>query len=225
MPKIRARRSPTQIGKGLIGAYTKGPGSTLRFEGPRPGLGWHRHDWRPRHVRVVDDTGVRQLVIDRRRWRLHGTTTTRLDRAPDEACFARSTLLVVLLMLCSWLLSDDGLHRHEAHPIALEGVAGRRTVHRWLHRLLPDAARVQGALRTAVVERSEPQPVERLFPGGLSPPVAVRRRRWKEPEATYRLVTGLAFLANGADALTTSATTLLAEAHLGDAGTLGTLRR
>ena len=225
MPPIRPRRSPLKIGKGLIGAYTKGPNATLRFEGPRPGPGWHRHDWRPRQLHVVDDQGLRQVVIDRRRWRLHGTTTTRLDRAPDEVCFARSSLSVVFLKLCAWLLSDDGLHRFEAHPEALEPVASRRTVHRWLHRLLPDAARVQAALRTAVVERSEPQPVERLFPGGLSPPVAVRRRRWKEPEATYRLVTGFAFLAYGADALTTSATVLLAEAQKGLDGTLGTSRR
>ncbi|GDX81621.1 hypothetical protein LBMAG42_34320 [Deltaproteobacteria bacterium] len=225
MPQIRTHCSPLKVGRGLIGVYTKGPGATLRFEGPRPGPGWHRHDWRPRHLPVVDAAGVHHVVIDRRRWRLHGTTTTRLDHAPDEVVFAHSTLVVVFLALCAWLLSADGLHRHASHPASLEGVACLRTVHRWLHRLLPDAARVQEALRTAVVERSEPQPVERLFPGGLSPPVAVRRRRWKDPEATYRLVTGLAFLALGADALTTSATTLLAEAHLGDAGTLGTSRR
>ena len=40
----------------------------------------------------------------------------------------------------------------------------------------------------------------------------------------YRLATGLVFLVQGAELLNTSATTLLAEAQLGDAGTLGTPR-
>lgn len=135
------------------------------------------------------------------------------------------TLLVVLLKLGAWLLSDDGLHVFEERVPALEPLGCRRSVQRWLARLVPDADRVQGALRTAVVERSEPQPVERLFPGGLSPPAAIRRRRWKEPEAVYRLATGLAFLVEGAMVLSTSATVLLAEAQTRLDGPLGTLRR
>jgi len=111
----------------------------------------------------------------------------------------------------------------EALP-ALDAAGARRTVQRWLHRLLPDAARLQGALRTAVIERSEPQPIERLFPVGLSPPEAVRCRRWKNPDATYRLVTGLAFLVEGAVALSLTATGLLAEAQQRFDGMLGTSR-
>jgi hypothetical protein len=103
-----------------------------------------------------------------------------------------------------------GLHVYQESQPALEEAGSRRTVQRWLHRLLPDAAQVQGALRTAVIERSEPQPVERLFPGGVSPPVAIRCRRWKDPEAVYRLATGLVFLVEGAVARSISATVLLA---------------
>ena len=55
--------------------------------------------------------------------------------------------------------------------------------------------------------------MERLFPGGLSPPEAIRRRRWKDPDGTYRLATGLAFLVHGAAKLACTATVLLAEAH------------
>jgi len=138
---------------------------------------------------------------------------------------AGGVLLVVLLKLASWLLSGVGqCHAVGGEPPAVAKAASRRTTQRWLHRLLPDAAVVQGGLRIAVVERSEPQPVERLFPGGVSPPEAIRRRRWKAPEAVYRLATGLVFLVQGAERLNTSATTLLAEAQLGDAGTLGTPR-
>lgn len=137
---------------------------------------------------------------------------------------AAATLLVVLLKLASWLLSGTGVHTAPDAPASLAAVGCPRTSQRWLHRLVPDAAAIQGGLRIAVVERSEPQPVERLFPGGVSPPEAIRRRRWKAPEAVYRLATGLVFLVSGAVALDTSATTLLAEAQLGDAGTLGTPR-
>jgi hypothetical protein len=126
---------------------------------------------------------------------------------------SRYALLAVLVKVAAWVLSGDGLFSYaEQHP-RLAALACRRTVQRWQRRLTHDAHRLQGALRTAVVERFEPQPVERLFPGGLSPPAAVRRRRWKDPEATYQLATGLAFLVHGAAALCTTTTVLLAEAH------------
>lgn len=161
----------------------------------------------------------------RRRWRLAGSTTTRQDRAPDEVGGVRVVLLVVALKLAAWLLSGAGLHVYDERLPTLEGVGSRRTVQRWLHRLVPDAGRVEGALRTAVIERSEPQPIERLFPGGLSPPVVIRRRRWKDPEAVYRLATGLVFLVDGALALATSATVLLAEALKRLDGPLGISHR
>ncbi len=206
-------------------SYTHRPDGDLAFEGTRPGPGWHRHDWRPRTLTVIDDHGTHTVVVHRRRWLLNSTTTTRLDRCPDEMGGVGAVLLVVMLKLASWLLSGVGLNNlAREEPTALARAVSPRTAQRWLHRLLPDAAVVQGGLRIAVVERSEPQPIERLFPGGVSPPEAIRRRRWKAPEAVYRLATGLVFLVCGAEALNTSATTLLAEAQLGDAGTLGTPR-
>lgn len=163
-------------------------------------------------------------MVVRRRWRLGRSSTTRLDRAPDEVAGVHVAALVVLLKLASWLLSGTGLHVYEERVAALDAVGSRRSVQRWLACLLPDAARAEGALRTAVIERSEPQPVERLFPGGLSPPAAIRCRRWKDPGAAYRLATGLAYLVDGAVALLTSATVLLAEAQSRLDGPLGTPR-
>lgn len=164
------------------------------------------------------------MVLERRRWRLAGTTQTRIDRAPDELAGVRVVLLVALLKVASWLLSGEGLYGYADRPVTLGPLGCRRSVQRWQRRLSHDAAPLQGALRTAVVERTEPQPVEKLFPGGLSPPEAVRRRRWKDPEATYQLATGLAFLVRGAEALSTSTTVLLAEAHRRLDGLLGTTR-
>lgn len=221
----RRSRLPTPaIGAGLIGTYHRASDGSLSFEGKRPGLGWHRHDWKPLTLHFAHDGGFRDVVIHRRRWRLHGTNQTHLDRSPDEVCGLRFAVLFIVLKLSSWLLSGKGLHTYDERFPCLEGAGALRTVQRWLHRLLPAAARLAGALRTAVIERSEPQPIERLFPGGLSPPEAIRRRRWKDSDATYRLATGLAFLVEGAVALSISATALLAEAQQGLNGTLGTLR-
>ena len=224
---LRNRPSPPpkRIGTGLVGKYSLGPDGTRRFEGPRPAAGWHRHGWRRRCLKTIDENGTRTIIIERRRWLQFGTTTTQQDRSPDELGGVGSTLLVVFLQLCAWLLSESGLHTYEDRPFAPAAPPSRRTVHRWLHRLLPDAERVQGALRTAAIECSEPQPIERLFPGGLSPPEAIRCRRWKDRSKTYLLAMGLAFLAHGADALNVSATVLLAVAQQGIDGPLGTSRR
>lgn len=176
-------------------------------------------------MNVVSDKGTHTVVIERRRWLQFGTTTTQQDRSPDELGGIGSTLLVVFLQLCAWLLSENGLHTYEDRPHLLVQPPSRRTVHRWFQRLLPDAERVQGARRTAAIECSEPQPIERLFPGGLSPPEAILRRRWKDRSKMYLLAMGLAFFAHGADALNLPATVLLAVAQQGIDGPLGTSRR
>lgn len=185
----------------------------LRFEEPRPGPGWHRHDWKRRTLHVFGDGGPVLVIIERRRWRLVGTGITRLDRAPDEVRWAKASLLVVLLKVASWLLSGEALLEYTERPAGLTNLGARRSVQRWRRLLAPSGARLQSALRTAVIERSEPQPIENLFPGGLSPPEVIRCRRWKDPEALYRLANGLSFLVFGAAALCTSTTVLLAEAR------------
>jgi hypothetical protein len=201
------------VGPGVIGAYAIGADGTWRYEEDRPGPGWHRHDWKPRRVVVLTDEGLVVPTILRRRWRLHGTTTTRLDRSPDEVGRRHVVLLVLLLKVWAWLSSDVGVHVYEEHHPELESHGSRRTVQRWLRALLPDAVRLQQVLRTAVIERFEPQPVERLFPGGLSPPEGIRRRRWKDPDAIYALATGLVFLHRGAEAGAFSMTVHLALAR------------
>lgn len=133
----------------------------------------------------------------------------------------RGTLLVVFVALWAWLGSGRGLHAHEPLVPALADRPSRRTVQRWLRRLPPDGVVLQQALRTAVIERFEPQPVEMLFPGGLSPPGAVRCRRWKNPDTVYSLTLALAFLFEGAVALPTRLPILLAEAHRRLDGPLG----
>lgn len=130
-------------------------------------------------------------------------------------------LLTVLAKLWSWLSSDRGVQRYEELDPALGAFGCPRSAQRWHARLVRHGVMLEQALRTAVIERFEPQPVEKLFPRGLSPPGAVRCRRWRDPAATYSLATGLAFLFDGARALATTAPVLLAEAHRRWNGPLG----
>lgn len=120
---------------------------------------------------------------------------------------------MVFLKVLAWLNATVGLHRYDELIPALEAAGSRRTVQRWVARLLAEADRWQGALRIAVIERSEPRPVERLFPSGLSPPESLRRRRWQKPQAIYSLWTGLSFLVQSAVAMKCSITALLVEAR------------
>lgn len=160
---------------------------------------------------VARADGVFTPLVLRRRWRLGRTSQTLLDRAPDELPGMHAALLYVLAKLHAWLGSGVGLHAYAEVP-AMRAHGSRRTVQRWLSQIHPCGMRLQQALRTAVIERLEPQPVEVLFPGGLSPPGAVRCRRWKDPAAVYSLATALAFLFKGAVALRIAVPILLVEA-------------
>lgn len=200
------------LGTGMVGGYALRPDGTLEYEGPRPGPGWHRHDWQRRALRIVTAQGVFTQQVVRRRWRLGKTPATQLDHVPDELGGIQSSLPFVLLKLWAWLRSGVGVHVYEEAMDALEGHGCRRTVQRWLGRIQGAGMRLQQAIRTAVIERLEPQPVEMLFPSGLSPPGAIRRRRWKDLSSVYSLATALAFLFEGAVALQIAIPALLAEA-------------
>jgi len=196
--------------EGLLGTYVR-KGSALHFEGPRPGPGWHRHDQRPRTLAVLRPTGAERVVVYRRRWRLAGTTRTHQDRCPDEVGGLHVIVVVLLLKLWSWLSATRGLYHYDEIVPALRKYGCERTVQRWLARMLPRALPLHRAIVDAVIERSEPRPVEQLFPGGLSPPDTLLRRRWLDPAGISTVWQGLAWLFGGAIKLGVSTTALLAE--------------
>ena len=196
------------LGGGLIGEYAQ-DGDVWRHEGPRPGPGWHRNDWRPRLLFVWTSTGLVRRVLLRRRWRLAGTNRTHQDRSADEIGGVRAALLVVLIKLWAHL-SKSGLPYEMLPALTTSGSA--RTLRRWLQRCLRQAAVFQQAVIRAAIERNEPRPVEQLFPGGLSPPDALlRHRNWHDPVGISTLWQGLAWLFGGAIKLGVSTTALLAE--------------
>lgn len=179
------------------------------WHGDRPAGGWHVHGWTDAHPWSVVDGRRQRLTIRKRRWRRADRTATCHSHPPDALRVYSDALLVALELWC-WLDAAVGLHRYVG-PFD-EGPA-RRTVQRWLRRALPVAAATQHALRHAIIERSEPRPVEMLFPRGLAPPADLQRRRWRVPSSVSTLWRGLAILIIGASKLQISCAPLLAEAR------------
>jgi hypothetical protein len=150
-----------------------------------------------------------RLTMHKQRWRLRGTTTTCHSRPPDDLASVWFCSLVVATSLWGWVTGDVGIHRHEP---ALDGLAKRpspRTMQRWLARALPHADETATALRRAVIERSEPRPMEHHVGGGRAPP----DRRWGGSSAVTTLHSGLTLLYEGAAALDVHVSLLLAEAR------------
>jgi len=184
-------------------------GDRLIWRGSRPGPGWHVHGWTESHPKMLLAGEIEKLTVLKRRWCLADRSATTHSRPPEDIGFTYEALIVAMEIWC-WLDAAVGLHRYLTP--CLEGPS-RRTVQRWLHRSLPRAVALQSAVRHALIERSEPRPLETLFPTGLPPPGALLRRRWRDPQAVDCLWRGLTMLFVGAEKLHVSAATLLAEAR------------
>jgi hypothetical protein len=196
------------------GLYARLPGGDLCYDGVRPGSGWHGHGHFSRRLWMLEDGQLVRRRLWKQRWRDTTSVPRRTvhSRPPDDAAQVWSCTLIVLLKL--WAVLDGGslLAGHEVVP-ELVAHGGFRTVQRWLGRAVARAGEVLHYVRLAVIERSEPRPVEQLFPSGLDPPDSLLRRRWRRPLEIRGLWQALAWLFGGAIALSTPAALLLAEAR------------
>jgi hypothetical protein len=198
------------------GLFLKRPDGSLLFAGSRPDEGhWDGHGYFARSIWVLRGSTPVRVKLRKHRWRKVGTSTTCHSRPPEEALSLGACSTIVLLMIWAWLDSPLGLDHKDRREVidGLERCGSRRTIQRRLHRLLPHALEIQQAIRRAVIERCEPRPVESLFKGGLSPPKALLRRRWKSPSPVERLWRALAILMLGALVLDVPIAHLLAEAR------------
>jgi hypothetical protein len=178
------------------------------WRGTRP-PGHHAHGTFDVRREGIIDGRVDDVIIRKQRWSLPDRSSTQHSRPPDDVGRLYDALRVAVELWC-WLNAALGLHAYES-PIP-DG-PDRRTVQRWFHGTLPRATAVQSAIRRALIERSEPRPIEQLFPGGLSPPSTLSRRRWQDPDSVSRLWRGLAMLVVGAKGLNVDTAVLLAEAR------------
>ncbi len=193
--------------------YSRRSNGDLQFDGVRPEGGWHAHGYFAVLLWMVEQGQPRRMRVWKRRWLLVAEGRTVHSRPPDQLPYIRSCTLVIVLLLWSWLDSDRGVQTHRQVIPALEGLVSPRTAQRWLRRGLPHAMTIQQRIREAVIERSEPRPVEHLFPCGLSPPEGLRRRRWRDPAEVWKLWRGLALLMIATTGLNTPVAVLLAEAR------------
>lgn len=154
-----------------------------------------------------------QRRLWKRRWLLVGSTQTCHSRPPDVLPGMRFCTLVVTLKLWAWLDANVGLHQYAELVEGLSECGSRRSVQRWLRRLLPHAMDIQQAIRLAVINRCEPRPLERIFPCGLDPPLRVQRKRWCDVRSVGSLWTAFAMLLGASCDLKIPCATLLAEAR------------
>ena len=204
----------------VSGVYRMERDGSLWFDGVRPGQGWHKHGHCDKTITFLEDGDVVTKQVHKSRWLLYHTTQTCHSRPPDDVKGSCFCTLILALKLFSWL-STRGVHTSTELLENLEGVVHARSAQRVMARLLPYALQIertiQHTIRTALkesnLERSEPRPFERLFPGGLSPPDTLLHRPWQDPLAIRLLWRALAMILFGAAALGIHPPILMAEAR------------
>ena len=193
--------------------YRRRPGGDLQYDGVRPGPGWHAHGYFCCLVWMLIDGRAIERRLWKRRWLLVGTTHTCHSRPPDVLPGISFCTLIIVLKLWAWIDAEVGLHKYAELLPELQGCGSRRSVQRWLRKLLPRALDIQQAIRLAVINRCEPRPLERIFPCGLDPPPRVHRKRWRDGLMVTSLWTALTMLFGASCDLKIPCATLLAEAR------------
>jgi hypothetical protein len=196
----------------VAGVYGRRVGGGLQYDGERPSPDWHVHGYFSKRLWMLREGRLSFQSVRKRRWKRVGTQTTCHSRPPDDTPFVQFCTLIVVLKLWAWLSSGAGLH-HKYQSLDPLSAGSKRTVQRWLRRSLPRSEDIQQAIRLAVIERSEPRPVERLFPRGLAPPSGLVHRGWKDPSSVVTLWRALRIAIAGSEGLSIPLTVLLAEAR------------
>ena len=193
-----------------LGGYVDLGGGLFGWGGERPGPGWRAHGVFV--VRLWDLVGgvLGDVRIAKQRW-FHPESGGTCHRRPPDYVRMRYSSLVIVLALFAWLDSEAGLHVHTPVLDGLDERPSCRTVQRWLRRATPVADAFQHHIRTEILRRCEPRPIERLFPGGLPPPPG--NRPWRNPEETATLFRGLAKVLGLSVALDAAVPSHLAEAR------------
>lgn len=195
----------------LLNSFVQRPDGSLEFSGERPGADWHGHGYFGRWLWVRKSGSTVRIRLHKRRWLHREQRRSCHSRPPMEVGRLSVCALVLALELWAWLTSDRGVHTAPS-PLPAQDP---RTRQRHLHRLLPRALEIQQAIRRALIERSEPRPLERIFPGGLPPP-ATLKRKWSAPATVETLWRALALLLEGSAGLVVPAALLLVEARRRD---------
>jgi len=197
----------------LSSMYEQHPDGSLKYNGTRPGTEWHGHGYFPRKIRTLQAGALKTVKVWKHRWIHVKTGQTQHSRPPDDIASVWFCSLIVVLSLHSYIESEQGIYNREIPLEALEDSPSERTIQRWMQRALSQSDQSMQALRRAVIERSEPRPVENIVRGGLSPPHLPRQRYWKQPTRVSFIRSGFTFLFAGAQYFDLPISILLAEAR------------
>ena len=198
----------------LGGVYTPKGNGEFVFQGSCPGKQWHGHGYFPKWLTMLVSGVPTKVRVYKHRWIHIETGKTMHSRPPDDPVMVRFCSLIVMLRIWGWVSSGVGFHNRTEMFEGLESDCGTdRTVQRWTREAMLNGIGVQQAIRLAIIEVREPRPVEKLFDGGLSPPDAVTKRRWKSSQKPNELYRGYAMLLVAARELAQHASYLLAGAR------------
>jgi hypothetical protein len=198
----------------LGGIYKPYRNGAFVYEGDRPGEKWHGHGYFPKWLTMLVFAQPVKVRIYKHRWIHTETGETTHSRPPDDPVMVRFCSLIVMLRIWGWVSSSVGFHQRTEVFEGLESDCGTdRTVQRWTRDAMLNGIDVQQAIRLAIIEEREPRPVEKLFDGGLSPPDAVTKRRWKSSQKLIKLYRGYGMLLVAASELAKHASYLLAGAR------------
>jgi hypothetical protein len=185
--------------------------------GKRPGPQWHGHGYTTKELTLLHEHRLVAVSVHKQRWRDTDRGATVHDRPPRDVSWARYGLAVVLAAAWCWMSGPRGLH-HVQWPWSLSTASteeerpSRRTVQRWMARLLPDALGWQVAIRDVAADHLVPSTLEEMFPTGVSPPGTVARWR-RRPAQAEELSRGLVMLNECAPPCSIAWSALLVEAR------------
>ena len=179
------------------------------YRGPRPDPACHAHGVTSKQLPVLMSDRVVELEVFKQRWLWPDGHTTH-DRPPQDVSWSRYGLLVVFSAVWAWLSSERGLH-HVAWPWGGERPS-RRSVQRWLSRLLEDGLAWQQAIRSSVVDGLVPRLMEEQYPAGIPPPGGLGRFKENGPRVD-QLCKGLALLHSRSMPIPSYPSALLPEAR------------
>ena len=172
---------------------------------------YHSHGGFLRWLRTFVDGRIDRIRLRKPRYLcLTCHQTFSLD-PPEVLPYKRYSSFLIVLCLWSYLVSMAGMHH--CLPGAVSEDISARTVVRHLSLAKALAVETQQAIREVLIRKTEPRPVEDLFPGGLDPPESLRRKQSKEPDTAGMLWRALSMLRQGAQALSIDPRTLLAWAQ------------
>jgi hypothetical protein len=197
----------------LGGIYNSLGNGEYVYYGERPGADWHGHGYFRKTLTMLINGRPVKVRLLKHRWRDTISGRTTHSRPPDDPVLLRFCILIVFLRIWAWIGSEVGFQKRREVLEALEECGSDRSVQRWTARALDRAMEIQQAIRLAIIEESEPRPIESMFEGGLSPPEAVMKRRWRSPSNVETLWRAYAMLLVAARELARHASCLLAGAR------------